>query len=95
VDDASGRVLRIDVKKLDAGSKWIWGAFKLSGYAFHALHELWLEPTRGDEYMGTLVNAYLAAGGSATAVRAGTAYVDVGTVKGYRQAINLLSVPAS
>jgi glucose-1-phosphate thymidylyltransferase len=95
VDDANGRVLRIDVKKADPGSKWIWGAFKLSGRAFHALRELWLEPTRGDEYMGTLVNAYLAAGGSATAVRAGTAYVDVGTVKGYRQAINLLSVPAS
>jgi tRNA (mo5U34)-methyltransferase len=87
--------VRIDVKKPDAGSTWIWGAFKLSGRAFHALHQLWLQPGRGDEYIGTLVNAYLQDGGCATAVRAGTAYVDVGTVKGYRQAMNLLSVPLS
>ena len=87
--------MRIDVKKAVADSKWIWGAFKLSGRAFHALRDLWLQPTRRDEYMGTLVSAYLAGGGSAATVRAGTAYVDVGTVEGYRQAINLLSVPSS
>ena len=95
IDDGGGHVVRIDVKKPDAGSTWIWGAFKLSGRAFHALHQLWLQPGRGDEYIGTLVNAYLQDGGCATAVRAGTAYVDVGTVKGYRQAMNLLSVPLS
>jgi glucose-1-phosphate thymidylyltransferase len=41
--------------------------------------------------MGTLVNAYLAAGGRARAVRAGEAYVDVGTLDGYRQAIKVLA----
>ena len=45
------------------------------------------------EYIGTLVNAYLARGGRATAVCAGEAYVDVGTVRGYREAMNLLSLP--
>jgi hypothetical protein len=40
--------------------------------------------------MGTLVNAYLAAGGRARGVRVGTAYVDVGTLHGYREAIRLL-----
>jgi hypothetical protein len=41
------------------------------------------------------VNAYLSLGGRARGVRAGTAYVDVGTLHGYREAINLLSeVPA-
>ncbi len=86
-----GAVEEIQVKQPDARSHWIWGAFKLSGRAFHALHALWGEPGRGDEYIGTLVNAWLSRGGRATAVRAGTAYVDVGTVRGYREAINLLS----
>jgi glucose-1-phosphate thymidylyltransferase len=95
VTDELGSVRRIEVKQADATSSWIWGAFKLSGSAFHALRDLWLQPSRGDEYIGTLVNAFLANGGSATAVRAGTAYVDVGTVRGYRQAINLLSAPLS
>jgi tRNA (mo5U34)-methyltransferase len=41
--------------------------------------------------MGTLVNAYLAHGGEAVGVRGGEAYVDVGTLHGYREAIRLLS----
>jgi dTDP-glucose pyrophosphorylase len=86
-------VEEIQVKQAGARSNWIWGAFKLTGRAFHELHDLWREPGRGDEYLGTLVNAYLARGGRATAVRAGTAYVDVGTVRGYREAMNLLSAP--
>ena len=40
-----------------------------------------------DEYIGTLVNAYLAEGGEAVAVPPGTAYVDVGTLGGYREAM--------
>ena len=40
-----------------------------------------------DEYIGTLVNAYLAAGGEAVGVKAGRSYVDVGTLHGYRAAI--------
>jgi glucose-1-phosphate thymidylyltransferase len=94
VADDAGRVREIQVKRANAQSNWIWGAFKLSGRAFHDLYNLWREPGRGDEYIGTLVNAYLAQGGTATAVRSGTAYVDVGTVRGYREAMNLLSTPA-
>jgi glucose-1-phosphate thymidylyltransferase len=91
VADSEGHVEQIQVKQIGARSNWIWGAFKLSGRAFHELHELWREPDRGDEYVGTLVNAYLERGGRAMAIRAGTAYVDVGTVRGYREAITLLS----
>jgi hypothetical protein len=54
------------------------------------LHRLWIARERQDEYMGTLVNAWLARGGEALGVRAGTAYVDVGTLNGYREAIQLL-----
>ena len=95
VADDAGAISEIQVKHPEPSSKWIWGAFKLSGRAFHELHDLWGEPGRHDEYIGTLVNAYLARGGQGLAVRAGTDYVDVGTVRGYRQAINLLSVSTS
>ena len=44
-----------------------------------------------DEYVGTLVNAWLERGGTASGVRAGTAYFDVGTLEGYRQAIRILA----
>lgn len=89
--DSAGQVREIRVKRHDAGSPWIWGAFKMSGHTMRELHNLWCEPDRGDEYIGTLVNAYLARGGTAVGVRAGEAYVDVGTLHGYREAIRLLS----
>ena len=42
-----------------------------------------------------LVNAFIAQGGRASAVRAGTSYVDVGTLHGYREALNILDVETS
>jgi dTDP-glucose pyrophosphorylase len=90
VTDENGKVLEIQVKKPDANSYWIWGAFKMPGSVFHDLNALWLARDRKDEYMGTLVNAWLALGGDAQGVCAGTAYVDVGTLHGYREAIQLL-----
>lgn len=61
-----------------------------AGSTFAELHELWVARDRRDEYIGTLVNAWLAAGGTAVGVRAGEAYVDVGTLHGYREAITML-----
>jgi dTDP-glucose pyrophosphorylase len=90
VTDTDGRVFEIQVKKQGADSYWIWGAFKMPGGVFHDLYRLWISRDRSDEYMGTLVNAWLAKGGEALGVRAGTAYVDVGTLNGYREAIQLL-----
>jgi dTDP-glucose pyrophosphorylase len=84
------RVLEIQVKRPDAGSHWIWGAFKMPGRTLRDLHDLWIERGRTDEYVGTLVNAWIAAGGTAEGVCAGEAYVDVGTVRGYREAVALL-----
>jgi glucose-1-phosphate thymidylyltransferase len=89
--DAEGRVREIQVKQANPGSSWIWGAFKLSGQTMRTLYDLWCERERRDEYMGTLVNAYLAQGGEAVGVRAGEVYVDVGTLHGYREAIRVLS----
>lgn len=94
VTDDDGSVLEIQVKQANANSYWIWGAFKMPGATLHALHALWEERGRQDEYMGTLVNAWLARGGKAVGVRAGRAYVDVGTVHGYREAVHLLAAGA-
>jgi dTDP-glucose pyrophosphorylase len=91
VTDGEGRVSEIQVKSPHARSNWIWGAFKMPGAVLHALHGLWLARERCDEYIGTLVNAYIAEGGRAYGVRAGRAYVDVGTLNGYREAMLLLS----
>jgi glucose-1-phosphate thymidylyltransferase len=88
--DEAGRVREIQVKSQAARSHWIWGAFKMPGATLHALHALWLRRERQDQYVGTLVNAWLAEGGVAWGVRAGASYVDVGTLNGYREAMLLL-----
>ncbi len=91
ISDDAGRVREIRVKHSNAGSRWIWGAFKLPGAILHDLYHLWCDREPRDEYIGTLVNAYLAAGGDAAAVASGSAYVDVGTLGGYREAMRLLA----
>ncbi len=88
--DASGAVERIEVKQERPASNLVWGAVRMPGGVFHALRALWLEPARRDEYLGTLVNAWLARGGRAVGVAAGTHYVDTGTPHGFREALRLL-----
>lgn len=90
VTDEKGRVREIQVKRQDASSSWVWGAFRMPFRIFQSLHTLWRDRGESDAYVGTLVNAWLARGGEALGVRAGTAYVDVGTLHGYREAIQLL-----
>ena len=85
-----GTVIEIEVKQQRPSTHWIWGAFRLDGAILRALHALWLERGRADEYVGTLVNAWLARGGVARAVPAGETYVDVGTLHGYHEAIRAL-----
>jgi dTDP-glucose pyrophosphorylase len=90
VVDRTGRVQEIQVKQQNAASRWIWGAFKMPGYILCELERLWLARGKRDEYIGTLVNAWLEQGGEAIGVKAGSAYVDVGTLNGYRAAMSLL-----
>jgi len=91
VADGGGRVREIQVKSAEPRSNWIWGAFRMPGSTFHALHALWSQRGERDEYVGTLVNAWLDLGGRAIAVNAGEKYIDVGTLHGYREAMTLLS----
>jgi dTDP-glucose pyrophosphorylase len=91
VTDAEGAVTEIQVKQPDARSQWIWGAFKMPPRAFSELHRLWLARNSADKFFGTLINAHLAQGGRAAGIKAGEAYVDVGTLNGYRAAMALLA----
>jgi len=85
------QVLQIQVKHPNPTTNWIWGAFKLTGRILHHLHTLWQQRHQQDEYLGTLINAWLQQpGNSALGVRAGQHYVDVGTLHGYREAQQLL-----
>lgn len=88
--DDNGHVKEVQVKDPKASTGWVWGSFKLKGSVFAELGRLWIERKRTDEYLGTLVNAWIERGGLAAGVRAGSSYVDVGTINGYREAIRLL-----
>ncbi|HVI78119.1 MAG TPA: sugar phosphate nucleotidyltransferase [Candidatus Acidoferrum sp.] len=89
--DAEGFVSEIQVKKPNPTSNWVWGAFRMPGRTLAALHELWCERRPRDEYMGTLVNEYIARGGVVNGVKRGEVYVDVGTLHGYHEALRVLS----
>ena len=89
--DADDRVTHVRVKDPEIKSKWVWGAFKLTGHHFAELHQLWLARRSSDEYLGTLVNAYVDGGAHVYAVKRGEIYVDVGTLHGYREAVRVLS----
>jgi glucose-1-phosphate thymidylyltransferase len=88
--DARGDVRAIEVKSARPSTSWIWGAFRTPGGTLRELERLWNARDRVDLLLGTLVNAYIAGGGRAVGVRSGRAYVDVGTLDGYREAVRLL-----
>ena len=91
VSDEAGWVREVQVKQTNATSNWIWGALKLPGTELTKLHDLWRIRGQQDQYLGTLVNAYIAGGAKVRAVQHGETYVDVGTLHGYREAVRLLS----
>ncbi|MBV9250679.1 MAG: nucleotidyltransferase family protein [Acetobacteraceae bacterium] len=90
VTGGTGRVTEIQVKTRSATSSWVWGAFRAPVHVMQELHRLWRQRGRQDEYLGSLVNAYIASGGEALGVQCGESYVDVGTLHGYREAMHLL-----
>jgi glucose-1-phosphate thymidylyltransferase len=94
VCDEAGAVSEIQVKQTGAATPWVWGGFKMPGRVLHELQALWTARGKQDEYLGTLVNAYIASGAPVRGVKAGTAYVDVGTLNGYRAALQLLGEEA-
>ena len=89
--DNEDRVREVQVKTAGASSNWVWGAFRMPAHDLHNLHQLWVERQQQDQYIGTLVNEYITRGATIRAVRRGQRYVDVGTLHGYREAVNLLA----
>lgn len=90
VCDERNFVKSVEVKQPDAHSTWVWGAAIATSEAFVALKLLWESRHREDEYLGHLLNAYLAAGGAVGGHFAGESYMDVGTIAGYHAAQDFL-----
>jgi glucose-1-phosphate thymidylyltransferase len=90
VMNSQGRVVEIQVKQDKPDSDWVWGAFKMPGTLLHELYDLWRQRERSDEYIGSLVNAWLDRGGEAYGIRAGRSYFDVGTMDGYMETMRVL-----
>jgi dTDP-glucose pyrophosphorylase len=90
ITDDGDRVKEIQVKHANPSTNWVWGAFRLPAEEFFGLQTLWHEREQSDQYIGTLVNAYIEKGHNVGAVRRGETYVDVGTLHGYREAVKLL-----
>jgi len=86
VCDELGYVRRVDVKKTDAASHWIWGAVTTTGKAYRELRLLWESRHRQHEYLGDLLNDFIGAGGIVRGTATGEHYMDVGTLEGYRAA---------
>lgn len=88
--DEHGRVERVEVKQPNPSTNWIWGAVTATGRAFHDLRMLWESRHREDEYLGHLLNAFIAAGNPVHATINGERYMDVGTMEGYHAAQDYL-----
>jgi glucose-1-phosphate thymidylyltransferase len=90
VCDDLGFVQQVQVKRKDAASQWVWGAVTARGESFHRLKLLWEARHRSDEYLGDLLNAFIAAGNVVKGRHCGEVYMDVGTMEGYRNAQDYL-----
>jgi glucose-1-phosphate thymidylyltransferase len=87
---ADGQVRKVEVKEPHPRSNWIWGGLRMPGGVLRQLFELWKARGRSDQYLGTLLNGFIADSGVVLGVRCGETYVDVGTLHGYREAIRIL-----
>lgn len=83
-------VKRIEVKQKAPTTHWVWGALKMSAAIYRDLYRIWLERERQDEFLGTLVNAWIDQGGRGYGVRKGSHYLDVGTIDGFHGAFSRL-----
>ena len=88
--DPQGFASEVEVKAPAPRSHWIWGAITASGQAFQNLRLLWESRHRQDQYLGTLLNAYIASGSAVRAHHVGETYIDVGTMEGYQRAQDFL-----
>ena len=91
--DAGGRVREIWVKSPRAGSAWVWGPCACRGRCC-TTSTAWRAREAARRVPGHAGERLVGGGGVASGIRAGTAYVDVGTLNGYRAATELLQAHA-
>jgi glucose-1-phosphate thymidylyltransferase len=92
--DAQNFVIKVEVKVPAPQSDWIWGAITTTGESFRSLKLLWEARHREDEYLGTLLNAYIDAGNPVRGHHVGETYIDVGTMEGFHRAQDFLRAQA-
>lgn len=90
VSDHQSFVTKVEVKLPSPRSSWIWGAIAITGKAFHSLKLLWEARHCEDEYLGSLLNAYIHAGNPVRGHYVGETYIDVGTMQGFHHAQDFL-----
>lgn len=90
VCDQQNFVRKVEVKVHRPHSNWIWGAITTTGDAFRSLKLLWEARHREDEYLGSLLNAYIDAGNAVRGHHVGETYIDVGTMEGFHRAQDFL-----
>jgi glucose-1-phosphate thymidylyltransferase len=88
--DPQNFALNIEGKVANPRSHWVWGAITATSEAFRCLKLLWEARHREDEYMSTLLNAYIDAGNAVRGHPTGETYIDVGTMQGFRRAQEFL-----
>lgn len=91
--DGPERVARIEVKTPGPRERRVWGAVTMPARAYLDLWGLWRQRRKRDQFLGHLLNAWISAGGLVTASHTGIEYWDVGTLAGYRQALQRLAEP--
>ncbi len=88
--DNNRRVIEVQGKKTTPDSNWVWGAMKFPAGVFHDLFRLWVANGRAYSELCSLLNAFVAQGGTVNGVCAGESYFDVGTPAGYLDVLQLL-----
>ncbi|HXE31950.1 MAG TPA: hypothetical protein VN515_09140 [Terriglobales bacterium] len=81
------RVARVEVKSCRDPRRRIWGAITAPGHEYLALERFWRVRGRGEQFLGDLLNAWIAAGNPVTYDCQGTRYWDIGTPAGYEYAL--------
>lgn len=87
VPGSGRRVAQVEVKLPGDPRRRVWGAITARGRELQALAELWRRRGERDQYLGHLLNAWIAEGGELSFDCQGTHYWDVGTPEGYARAL--------
>jgi dTDP-glucose pyrophosphorylase len=87
IEEAPGAVRRVEVKQPGPPDRRVWGAVTAPGRVFQQLGQFWRAQGRSQQFLGDLLNAWIAAGERVSCDHTGTHYWDIGTPAGYQRAL--------